>query len=102
MKTTLRFFLVAAALLSLQIANLHAATRYVWSGSPSPGAPFDQWSNAAHDIQTAVNAADPGDTVLVTNGVCATGVAVAPGSALSTNLPMGPAPRSFSRLRLGN
>ena len=82
MKTTLRFFLVAAALLSLQIANLHAATRYVWSGSPSPGAPFDQWSNAAHDIQTAVNAADPGDTVLVTNGVYATGGTATPGYAL--------------------
>jgi hypothetical protein len=46
-----------------------AATRYVWQESPSPGPPFATWSTAAHIIQDAVEAAQPGDTVRVTNGV---------------------------------
>ena len=50
-----------------------AATRYVWTNSPSPSAPYDAWSNAAHDIQTAIDAASSGDLVLVTNGVYASG-----------------------------
>ena len=45
------------------------ATRHVWQDSPAPGYPFDTWENAAHTIQGAVDAAVPGDTVLVTNGV---------------------------------
>ncbi len=86
MKTIPSLFLVAAAWISLLAANLHAATRYVWPYSPSPSAPFDQWANAAHDIQTAVNAAVPGETVLVTNGVYATGGAITPGYALSNRV----------------
>lgn len=45
------------------------ATLYVWTNSPSPGSPYNAWTNAARDIQTAVDAAMAGDTVLVTNGV---------------------------------
>jgi len=70
---------VAAALLS---ANLHAATLCVRPDSPTPGAPYDSWANAAHDIQTAVNTASAGDTVLVTNGLYATGNAATPGYTL--------------------
>ena len=62
------------------------ATLCVWPNSPTPGAPYDQWADAAHDIQTAVNAASAGDTVLVTNGVYATGGAVTPGYALSNRV----------------
>jgi hypothetical protein len=46
---------------------------YVWQDSPSPSVPFNTWATAAHTIQDAVDAARPGDTVLVTNGVYATG-----------------------------
>jgi PKD repeat protein len=50
-----------------------AATLHVWSDSPSPVPPYDSWGNAARNIQEAVDVADAGDTVLVTNGVYATG-----------------------------
>lgn len=59
------------------------AILYVWTNSPSPGPPYNAWTNAAHDIQTAVDAAMVGDTVLVTNGVYAVGGAVVHG--LPTN-----------------
>ena len=50
-----------------------AATRYVWTNSPSPGSGFLTWSTAAHTIQDAIDAAASNDVVLVTNGVYATG-----------------------------
>jgi hypothetical protein len=53
-----------------------AATLYVWQGSPSNALPYTNWATAAHSIQEAVDTAQPGDTVLVTNGVYAGGVAV--------------------------
>ena len=53
-----------------------AVTLLVWPGSPNPTAPFADWSTAARTIQTAVDAAQAGDTVLVTNGVYASGTRV--------------------------
>jgi len=50
-----------------------AATLLVWPGSPSPTAPYATWATAARTIQAAVDVAQAGDTVLVTNGVYATG-----------------------------
>lgn len=50
-----------------------AATLRVWPGSPSPTPPFATWDTAAHTIQEAIDAAQVGDTVLVTNGVYAIG-----------------------------
>jgi len=72
MKTMKRFPLVLAAV-SVMGASVNAATNYVWQESPNPNPPYSSWETAAHVIQGAVDAAANGDTVLVTNGVYATG-----------------------------
>jgi len=52
---------------------ISAATLLVWPESPNPTPPYADWSTAAQTIQAAVDAAQPGDTVLATNGVYASG-----------------------------
>ena len=64
------------------VAAPEPATRYVWQDSPSPAYPYDSWSNAAHTIQDAVDAALAGDVVWVTNGTYATGTRATPGYSL--------------------
>lgn len=68
-------FLVPSVLLVCACTSHLAtsATLHVWQDSPSPGPPYATWTTAAHVIQDAVDAAVDGDTVLVTNGVYATG-----------------------------
>jgi len=50
-----------------------ATTNYVWQDSPSPAPPYATWATAAHTIQDAVDAAQDGDTLLVSGGVYDTG-----------------------------
>lgn len=52
-------------------AEALSQTRYVWTNSPAPSAPYANWNCAAHSIQEAVLTAVDGDTVLVTNGTYA-------------------------------
>jgi hypothetical protein len=58
---------------ALSCLNTGAAIRYVWQDSPAPSPPFTNWTTAAHIIQLAVDAANTGDMVLVTNGVYSAG-----------------------------
>ena len=57
-----------------------AATLLVWPDSPRPASPYADWETAARTIQEAVDAAHPGDRVVVTNGVYATGGRVRSGA----------------------
>jgi len=69
---------------------LRSAERHVWGDSPSPQPPFGSWATAAHDLQTAVDAAADGDTVWVTNGVYASGGAAAPGQTVLNRVVVAP------------
>jgi hypothetical protein len=52
---------------------------YVALDSPAAAWPYTNWTSAAHTIQDAVDTADTGDTVLVSNGVYNVGSKVTPG-----------------------
>ncbi len=67
------FALAAVSLLS-SVANGPAATvHYVDLNSTNASPPYTNWDTAARDIQSAVDVAETGDTVLVTNGIYVTG-----------------------------
>lgn len=73
-------FLIVISFMWGSVSQVHAVnTWYVWTNSPSDG-PGNEWSNAFHAIQAAIDAANDNDIVLVTNGIYATGGRVACGA----------------------
>ena len=70
MKTKLTLL---SAFVLLSVGSASAAMRYVDANTANPTPPYTNWATAARVIQDAVDAASPGDEIVVTNGVYATG-----------------------------
>lgn len=78
-KKTHLLILAILACATLQSRGSGFFIHYVATNSPAPLYPYLTWDSAAHTIQEAINACNPGDDVIVTNGVYDQGGAVTPG-----------------------
>ncbi len=67
------------------VGNLPADRFVVEPGTPGviPGTPYNTWTNASTNIQTAINAAAAGETVWVSNGTYYLNTAISLGTAIT-------------------
>src|SRR5256885_16689078 len=77
-KGVIAYILAAGLVLSFSV-KVPAAELFVDLHCPNPQPPYGSWSTAATNIQTAVDAANAGDIVWVTNGIYQTGTRILPG-----------------------
>lgn len=77
---------IGAAVLLLGICRIPAAVLYVDLNSTIATAPYAGWLTAATNIQDAIDAAAPGDVVMVTNGIYANGGRPLTGYSLTNRL----------------
>src|ERR1700677_3717069 len=66
-------FLPMVFILAFSTMNISATVHYVDVNGANPLAPYTSWATASTNIQYAINEADGGDTVLVTNGIYQSG-----------------------------
>ncbi len=63
----------AFGMVTSSVVQVQLSFRYVDAASVNPVPPYTDWSTAARTIQDAIDVALPGEIVIVTNGVYATG-----------------------------
>jgi len=83
MKTQLNLF--AAALFLASAGTALAAVRYVDVNSTNSMWPYTSWATAASGIQEAINFAEAGDEIVVTNGTYSVGGHSTIGQPTTTN-----------------